>query len=61
MQNYREQMIYTPPLTTLEIVELEFPWSGKIYKIKKIPYKSKIREENDNDTPQYKIECGELP
>ena len=50
-------MIYIPPLTTLEIVDLEFPWNGKIYKVKKIPYRSKIREEYDNETAKcYQID-----
>ncbi len=45
-------MIYIPPETTLEIVNLEFPWNGKVYKVNKIPYRSNIRDHYDNDTPK---------
>jgi hypothetical protein len=47
-------MIYIPPETTLEIVNLEFPWNGKTYKVKKIPYRDNSRNIHDNDTTKNK-------
>jgi hypothetical protein len=32
-------LIYSPPITTIENVDLDFPWLGKIWKVKKVPYK----------------------
>ena len=34
------KLIYTPPPTTTEKVELIFPWNGKKYKVKEIPDKN---------------------
>jgi len=36
----KNKFIYTPPLTIREKVDLIFPWNGKEYKIKEIPYKN---------------------
>lgn len=36
----KNNLIYIPPLTTTINVELTFPWMGKEYKIKKIPFRS---------------------
>ena len=47
-------MIYIPPETTLEIVNLEFPWNGKIYKVKKIPYRDNKGNNYDNDPTPHK-------
>jgi len=33
-------MIYIPPLTTLEQVNLTHPWMGKNWVVKQIPYRS---------------------
>lgn len=40
----KTSFIYTPPQTTIENVDLDFPWLGKIWKVKKIPYRSCVKE-----------------
>jgi len=36
-----DNLIYKPPLTCLQKIDLIFPWLGKEYKIKYIPFKKK--------------------
>jgi hypothetical protein len=35
----KHKFIYIPPQVTREKVDLIFPWNGKEYKVKEIPYK----------------------
>ncbi len=43
-QDYAYGMVYYPPLTAMTDVDIDFPFLGKIYKIKKVPVKNHIAE-----------------
>jgi len=52
INDFKKEFIYIPPLTTRINVDIIFPWMGKEYKVKQIPFKDvsssfSWRQEND--------------